>query len=297
MLLAAIGDSVERGFDEFFSWLPALLGALVILVIGYIVAKLVGKALNALLERAGFDRTISRGKTGTWVSKVTSSPSHLLGRLAFWAIFLGAVSLAVTALGIDALTDFVAAIYSYLPHVVAALLIFLAASVLAAGIAALVQRTMGDTPTGKVLSTVAPGLVMAIAVFMILQELQIAEGIVTITYAALIGSLALAAALAFGLGGRDVAARMLEAAYQKGQESRGQVRRDLEVGKERGRQDMDRAKAKAGEIEGDSVSGPPSREPAETRTYTTGSVTTGETLVADRDAADLGSQPGARPRR
>ncbi len=264
MFLAAIGDSVERGFTEFFAWLPQLIGALVILIIGYFVAKIVGGALHRVLDRAGFDRSLVKGQVGSWVSKITSSPSQLIGRIAFWAVFLGAVSLAVTALGIEALTDFVAAIYGYLPHVIAALLIFLVATAIAGGIAALVTRTMGDTPTGKVLGTVAPGIVMAIAVFMILQELQIAEGIVLITYAAIMGALALAAALAFGLGGREVAGRMLEAAYQKGQESREQVKRDLRQGKENVKQDLDSAREKMDEsgddgIEGDDVAGPPAR--------------------------------------
>ena len=84
---------------------------------------------------------------------------------------------------------------------------------------------MGDTPTGKVVGSVVPVLVMAIATFMILNQLQIAPEIVTITYGALIGGVFLAMALAFGLGGREVAGRMLADAYDKGQEQRGQVRR------------------------------------------------------------------------
>jgi hypothetical protein len=86
---------------------------------------------------------------------------------------------------------------------------------------------------------------MAIATFMILNQLQIATEIVTITYAALIGGVFLAMALAFGLGGREVAGRMLSDAYEKGQEQRGQVRRDMQIGKERGKQDAQRAKAEA----------------------------------------------------
>jgi hypothetical protein len=105
---------------------------------------------------------------------------------------------------------------------------------------------MGDTPTGKVVGSVVPVLVMAIATFMILNQLQIAEEIVTITYAALLGAAALAMALAFGLGGRDLANRMLSDAYDKGQEQRGQVKRDMEIGKERGRQDAERVKTGAG---------------------------------------------------
>jgi hypothetical protein len=126
--------------------------------------------------------------------------------------------------------------------VLAAIAIFLVAGLAAGAVAALVDRTMGDTPTGRILRAVVPGLIMAIAVFMILEQLEIAPEIVRITYAALIGALALAAALAFGLGGRDVAARMLEDAYVKGQEQRVQVRRDLEVGKQRGREQFAEAR-------------------------------------------------------
>jgi hypothetical protein len=74
---------------------------------------------------------------------------------------------------------------------------------------------------------------MTIATFMILNQLQIAPTIVTITYAALLGAIALGSALAFGLGGRDVAARMLEGAYGSVQQNKEQWKRDLQQGKER----------------------------------------------------------------
>jgi hypothetical protein len=228
-----ISDSAERGFDTFFGWLPGLIGALVILVIGYVVAKIVGRVLAGALSRAGLDRTLLEGRTGEWVRKLTASPSRLIGTLAFWAIFLGAISLAATALGIDALTAFVASVYAYLPNVIAAVLIFLVAGAVAAGVSALATRFVGDTPTGRIVATAAPILVMTIATFMILDQLKIAEDIVVITYAALLGSVALGAALAFGLGGREVAAEMLRGAYVKGQAATDQAKRDLERGKQR----------------------------------------------------------------
>lgn len=255
------GDELRNGFEGFFAFIPNLIGFLVVLVIGYFVAKLLAKVVTRLLGRSGLDDRLTSGQGGTYVSKVTERPSWLLGRIVFWALFLGVLAIAVPILGIAAFTDFVAAIFAYLPNILVALLIFLVASAIAAGAGALVARTMGDTPTGRVVGTVVPILVMAIAGFMILDQLMIAETIVTITYAALIGALALGAALAFGLGGRDVAARMLEGAYEKGQESKDQVRRDVQQGRERARDDMDRTKERAqGDgIEGDDVSGPPSR--------------------------------------
>jgi hypothetical protein len=151
----------------------------------------------------------------------------------------------VSQLGIEALDNFVAVIGAYLPNIVAAVLIFVLAGAIAAAVGGLVARTMGDTPTGKIVGSVVPVLVMAIATFMILDQLEIAPEIVTITYAALIGGVFLAMALAFGLGGRDVAGRMLAEAYDKGRQQRDQVRRDIQLGRERGEQDTQRFKREA----------------------------------------------------
>src|SRR5687768_16872989 len=194
MFLAAIGDTVERGFEVFFAWLPHLLGALAVLVIGYFLAKLLGRLVARALRGAGLDGLLHEGQGGRFVRKVTESPSGLLGTIAFWAVLLGAISLAVSVLGIEALQDFVASVYAYLPNVIAAVLIFLVAGAIAAGVSTLVARTMGDTALGKIVATAAPILVMTIATFMILDQLKIAESIVTITYAGLIGAVALGSA-------------------------------------------------------------------------------------------------------
>jgi mechanosensitive ion channel-like protein len=243
-----IGDSVQQGLDNFFAFLPRLLGFLLILLIGYIVARVVKGVLTKALDRAGLDHALHTGSTGEYVNKVAPDvkPSRTIGTIAFWFIFLGAISIAVSQLGIAALTDFVASIAAYLPNVVAAILIFVIAGAVAAAVGGLVARTMGDTPTGKVVGSVVPVLVMAIATFMILNQLQIATEIVTITYAALIGGIFLAMALAFGLGGREVAAQMLGDAYDKGREQRGQVKDDMQTGKERAKDDGQRVKAEAG---------------------------------------------------
>jgi hypothetical protein len=256
-----ISTSIQQGLDELFAFIPELIAAIVILVLGFFVAKVIANIVGRLLARSGLDRTLQSGQAGGWVQRVTSSPSRLIGKLAFWVIFLGAISLAVSVLGINALTDFVAAVYAYLPHVIAAALIFLVAGAVSAGIAALAARTMGDTPTGKFVATAAPILVMSIATFMILTELGIAEQIVIITYAALMFAIALGMALAFGLGGREVAARMVEDAYRKGQQSRGDIRRDFEVGKTRAQADAERVRSETadGRQEDITATTPPGR--------------------------------------
>jgi hypothetical protein len=231
------GNSLQQGFDEIVAFLPNLIGALIVLLLGYVVARVVAGLARSAAERAGFDAWVHREPTGRWVRQVVPWPSRLLGTIAFWVIFLGAASIAVDVLGIAALENFVAAIFAYLPNVLAALAIFLVAVAVSAGVATLARRFLGDTALGRIVATAAPILVMSIATFMILDQLRIAETIVTITYAALLGSLALGTALAFGLGGRDVAARILEGAYVKGQESKEQLKRELQVGMERAKQE------------------------------------------------------------
>jgi hypothetical protein len=252
-----VGDSVQTGLDSFFGFLPKLLGFIIVLAIGWVVARVVRTLVTKALQGVGLDRALHSGTSGQYVDRVApdTSPSQLIGKLAYWFIFLGALAIAVSQLGIAALDNFVAAIGAYLPNIIAAVLIFVVAGAIAAAIGGLVARTMGDTPTGKVVGSVVPVLVMAIATFMILNQLQIAPEIVTITYAALLGAAALSMALAFGLGGREVASQMLSDAYSKGQEQRGQVRRDMELGKERGKQDAQRAKDKAEERTGGAGNG------------------------------------------
>ena len=264
-----ISQSIQRMLTEFFAFIPEFLAAIAILIIGYFIARVIGNLVARVLGRAGLDTTATSGQTGAWVQKVTSSPSRLVGKLAFWAVFLGVISLAVSVLGINALTEFVGAIFAYLPNVIAAVLIFLVAGAIAAGVATLATRFMGDTPTGKVVATVAPILVMTIATFMILEQLKIAHDIVVTTYTLLLGAVALGSALAFGLGGRDVAARMLEGAYQKGQQNKEQIKQDFARGKEQAQREAQQKKdeMERGQMDEDLASRP---QPAATMAVDTG---------------------------
>ena len=232
------GSSVQKTADTVAAYLPNILGFLVILLVGYVIAKIVKAIVNKALQSFKVDERLTSTHAGGFVERVSPGgrPSRIVGGVAFWLIFLFALTAAIGALKIPAVTAYMNTVLAYLPNVVAAVLIFVIASVVAA-----VEKTMGDTPTGKIVETVVPGLVMAIAGFMILTQLRIAPAIVTITYAAIVGMLALAGALAFGLGGRDVAARLLENAYQNGQDAKDQAKADARTGKERAKAQADDA--------------------------------------------------------
>jgi hypothetical protein len=231
-----VSDSLQKGLDTFFNFIPNLIAFLVILVVGYFIAKLIQAAVRKGLQALGLDRHLQESQAGEYVERLSpgASPSNGVSRIVFWIVFAFVLTTAIGALKIPAVTQFMNQVLAYLPNVIAAIVIFVVAAAVAGAAGAGVAKLMGDTPTGKVVASVVPALVLVIGLFMVLNQLKIAEEIVTITFASLMGFLALAGALAFGLGGREVAADMLGSAYSKGHEQRDQVRRDVELGKARG---------------------------------------------------------------
>ncbi len=248
-----IGESFQSATDGFFAFLPNLLGFLVILIIGFIIAKVVSAVVRKVLEKAGLDRHLHSLDANKYVEKVMpgASPANGIARVVFWLIFIFFLFSAVGALKIPALTAFMNEVLAYIPNIIAALIIFVIAAVVAGAAGGAAAKVMGDTPTGKIVGTVVPALVMVIAVFMILSQLQIAPDIVQIAFAATMAALALGLALAFGLGGRPVAERMLGDAYRKGQEQKDQVKHDAQLARDRGQEQAQRGKDRAQrEVEG-----------------------------------------------
>jgi small-conductance mechanosensitive channel len=241
-------QSLQNAFTTLLNYVPNVIGALLVLLIGYIIARLIRAGISRLLRKVRVDEKLTHGRGGEYVARFSpqGKPSQLVGLVVQYVLMVFVIVSAVGTLNIPAVTGFVNLVLSYLPNVIAALLIFLIAAAVAAAVGGLVHRTMGDTPTGRVVRSAAPTLVMAIAVFMILNQLGIAQVIVNATYIALIGAVALGAALAFGLGGRDAAKDLIDSGYRKAQDQSDQVRSDLEAGRQRGRADAERARQYAG---------------------------------------------------
>jgi small-conductance mechanosensitive channel len=275
-----IGNSVQQGFNTFFAFLPSLLGFLVLLLVGFIVAKIVASIVRKVLEKAGIDRRLSETDASRYTDHFMpgASVANGISRIIFWLIFIFFVFAAIGALQIPAVTGFMNQVLAYLPNVIAAIVIFVVAALVSAAVGAAVTRVMGDTATGKVVAGVVPAVVMVIAFFMILEQLQIAPEIVRIAFAAVMFALALGLALAFGLGGRGVAERMLEDAYRKGREQREQVKSDLQTGRDRAQDEAQRA------------------DPTRPDSTTTGSTTAGSTTTASYPMVDPATDPGTDPR-
>lgn len=228
-----VTHSVENGLDKLFALIPEIIGFILLIVVGWLLARVVKRLIIALLYKLRFDESLVASPAGAYVTKVVDHPARFVGKLAYWIIFLMFVSFALSSLGVPAITQIVSGIYAYIPNVIAAVIIFLVASAITAGAEAFVMRVLAPGALAKLLAAIVPAIIMPIAIFMILNQLKIAEDIVNITYTALVGSVALGLALAFGLGGRDVAARILDTAYTNAQANAGAMKNELRDAKQK----------------------------------------------------------------
>lgn len=210
-LLLETGRQFLHQLAEF---MPKLALALVVILIGLLVAKLVRLAVvkglrainfNILSERAGVDNFLHQG--GMRGDAVT-----LIGLLAFWAAILAALIIAFNGLGLGYITDLLVRVVWFVPKLLVALLIVIFGSYFAKFCANAVQTYCLDAgiPDSDVLAKIAQYLIMTFVVMIALTQVEIGGDIVQTTFLILLGGIVLALALAFGLGGRDWAANLLE---------------------------------------------------------------------------------------
>jgi hypothetical protein len=154
MAIAAvkIAPSIQKGLDALLGFIPNILGFLVILLVGYLIARVVRTVLAKLLEKVGVDKALRRSAAGEYVERVSpgAHPSRLIGSVAFWFIFIYAIAAAVGALKIPSLTNFMANVQNYLPNVIAAVLIFVVGAALAGAVGDS-RRSSWATPPPAVL--------------------------------------------------------------------------------------------------------------------------------------------------
>src|SRR5215211_2757425 len=152
MAALKIVDSLQTGFDAFFAFLPNLLAFLVILVVGFVIAKIVSAVVRKVAQKAGLDKALHESDAKQYVDRVMpdASPSSAIGKVFFYIIFIFVLTAAIGALKIPAVTAFMNQVLAYLPNVIAAIVIFVVAAALAGAVAAGVAKLLGDTPTGKI---------------------------------------------------------------------------------------------------------------------------------------------------
>ena len=204
---------LQNALSTFLSYLPQLIGAIVILIIGYIVAKVLQAVVGRVLRAVGFDGWMEKGGIKQFFDRAETNqtPVSILGQLVFWFVFIIALTMAADALGIPQVSVILGQLIAYIPSIIAAVLILILAALLANFVSGIVR---GATGSG-LLASVAQYAIIVYAVFAAITELGIAVELTAPTFLIVLGAVALGAAIAFGLGGREVAQDILQKAYDR----------------------------------------------------------------------------------
>src|ERR687889_1837440 len=208
---------LQNALSTFLSYLPQLIGAIVILIIGYIVAKVLEAVVGRVLQAIGFDSWMERGGIKQFFDRAETkhTPATIIGKLVFWFVFIIALTMAADALGIPQVSAVLAQLIAFIPSIIAAILILVLAALLANFVSGIVRGATGS----DILSSIARYAIIVYAVFAALTQLGIAVQLTANTFLILLGAVALAAAIAFGIGGREVAREILEKAYNRSDEA------------------------------------------------------------------------------
>lgn len=208
-----VGQALLSLFNEFLLFLPRILDFAIILIVGYIIARLVRAALVRLLRFAHFDQIATRaGVTRALeLAGTRLDAAAVLADVVFWWIFLVFIEMAVDALGLVQITAFINAVLGYIPNVFVAILILIVGSLLANVLAGAIRGATAEAglTTSGLLANVARWAILVFAFLAALTQLHVAENMIFILFAALVGMLALAGGLALGLGGVDTARGLL----------------------------------------------------------------------------------------
>jgi hypothetical protein len=215
-------DSLQQGLSDFFAFIPQVIGAIIILIVGYIVAKILQAVVASVLKAVGFDGWMERSGIKQFFDRAQTNqtPATILGKLVFWFVFIIAITMATDALGIEQVSAVFSQLIAYIPNIIAAVLILVLAGLLAQFVAGLVRGATGI----NILGTIAQAAIMVYAVFAALTQLQIAVELTAPTFLIVLGAVALAAAIAFGWGARNVAQDIVENAYNRRDEAKQKVR-------------------------------------------------------------------------
>ncbi len=208
-LTQAVHD-LARGFAHY---LPRLIVMLILAFMGWLIAYLVKIILRSILRLIKFDRLSENAGASQLLTKAAlPSATEMLSRFVFWVTWLGFVLLGISVLGILGLQEQITRFFLFLPHLFVSVLI-LFFGMLAAGFAAraaLLAAVNANVPSPRLLSLAVRSIIMVFVLSIVFEELGLAEQTMLVAFGIAFGALMLGLAIAFGIGGKDLARRFLE---------------------------------------------------------------------------------------
>src|SRR6059058_2315438 len=209
----SIFTALSNAVNLILTFIPRLIGFLIILIVGLIIAALVERAVTFLLRKVGFDRMSDRIGLTRFEQRmgVRMDTAGILGKIVYWFIVLIFLVPAADALGIPTVSTVLNGLVAYIPNVFVAILVLFLGTLAATFVADIVRGVTATARIGNpsIFAGIARWAIIGFAALVALEQLQIASALINELFGAIVGAVALAFGLAFGLGGRETAQRWL----------------------------------------------------------------------------------------
>jgi hypothetical protein len=208
----------QESFGEFSIFLPRLLGALLLLILGSAFAKTIKRGIVSLLETLRVSKVIRKTPLEHFLASAEFGQKieEVIGSIVYWLLMLVVLQTVVATLGLAPVTEVIDRILSYIPNILSAILVLFLGVLLAGVVESVVKGSIKsiDGKSSRLLGKISSYLVVTIAILASVSELGIASEFIMILFVGFVATLSLGAGLALGLGGKEVVAKMLDAWYQ-----------------------------------------------------------------------------------
>jgi flagellar biosynthesis protein FliQ len=223
----AIFNALSNAVNLILTFIPRLIGFLVILIVGLIIAALLSRAMTFLLRKVGFDRISDRIGLTRFEQRMglQLDSAGILGRVVYWFILLIFLVPAADALGLPAVSNILNTLVAFLPNVFVAILVLFLGTLAATVVADLVKGATASTNIGNpnIFANIARWAIIGFAALIALEQLKIAPDLLNELFGGLVAAVALATGLAFGLGGQDTARKWLARGESRASDAASQI--------------------------------------------------------------------------
>jgi hypothetical protein len=223
----AIFASLTNALNGFLSAIPLVVGALVILVIGWVISSVIARLVRGLLQRAGADRAFAEHGGDVYGARAKQvKPSVVTSEIVKWIIRFVFLVAAANVLGMPQVSLLLNQVLLWIPNLLVAAVILLVAPLIGRFLRGLIEVGAGQMgfTNAPLLGRIAEIAVIAFAVIIAINQIGIAADLINILFIGIVAALALAFGLAFGFGGREVAGQITQRWYESSQAAAEKVR-------------------------------------------------------------------------
>lgn len=212
-------NALQNLWQGFLAFIPTLIGALVVFIVGWFVSVGVGKIVAGLLKKLNFNKLFEKEvwKQAMEKAEFKIDAAGFVGAVVKWVFVIVFLMAAVEILGLTEFAGFLGGVLGYLPNVVVAAFIFVAAVIITDIVEKLVRVSVESMKVGygHIVGVIVRWSLLIFALLAILLQLQITPGLIQTMFTGLVALIVIAGGISFGLGGKEIANEVLKDLYKK----------------------------------------------------------------------------------